>query len=371
MRVCVDIQAAVAQGAGVGRYTRGLVQHLGPQRGDDELRLFCFDFKRNGVSFSAPGATLRANRWLPGRIVQRAWRTLGAPPYNWFAGSADLYHFTNFIRAPLTRGRSVATIYDVSFLRHAEAAEPGNLRYLRRHMRKTARDADAIQTISEFSANEIHELLDVPRDRIHVAYPGLDHHAEPIAPEQADALRRKMGVDRPYLLFVGTLEPRKNLPFLFKVFDALESFDGLLLLAGMRGWKVEPILDAMQGARRAASIRHLDYVSDADLQALYAGATLFVYPSLYEGFGIPPMEAMLADTPVVSSGGGSLPEVLGDAAEIIPDFDVDAWRDRIATLLRDTARRSALVEKGRQRTALYNWPEAARRTWTLYRSLAS
>ena len=104
MRVCVDIQATVAQGAGVGRYTRGLVQYLGPQRGDDELRLFCFDFKRKGLSFPTPNATLRTNRWLPGRIVQRAWRTLGAPPYNWFAGRADLYHFTNFVRAPLTRG---------------------------------------------------------------------------------------------------------------------------------------------------------------------------------------------------------------------------------------------------------------------------
>ena len=130
MRVTLDIQAAIAQRAGVGRYTKSLVEHLGPFAGSDELRLFYFDFQRKGVPFPVPGASQHAVRWCPGQFVQKAWKTLNWPPYNWFAGAADVYHFPNFIRPPLKRGKSVVTIHDIAFIRYPQTLEPRNLAYL-------------------------------------------------------------------------------------------------------------------------------------------------------------------------------------------------------------------------------------------------
>ena len=170
----MDIQAGVAQRAGVGRYVQKLVEQLGPcVTGNDELRLFFFDFQRKGLPLVAAGVRQQACRWLPGRYVQKAWKTLHFPPFNWLAGAADVYHFPNFIIPPLTRGKAVVTIHDVSFLRFPEAAERRNLAYLTANIRNTVAQADAIITDSVFSGHEIQELLNVPAEKIHPILLGL------------------------------------------------------------------------------------------------------------------------------------------------------------------------------------------------------
>lgn len=370
MKVSVDIQAAIAQRAGIGRYVQCLAEHLGAFRGTDELQWFYFDFRRKGHGLNLPDARERAVRWIPGRIVQAAWKTVRMPPYDWFAGPADVYHFTNFIRPPLTRGASVVSIYDVSFLRFPDAAEPANLAYLRAHIGRTVRKADAIVTISEFSKQEIVELLHADPERVHAIYPGVNHRKS--LPDAA-AVRRarvELGLDGPYLLFVGTLEPRKNIPLLVDAFDRLRDYPGSLVLAGMKGWRTEPILAHIAQSSRHDRIHVLDYVPDCHLPALYAEADLFVFPSLYEGFGFPPLEAMTYGTPVVSSTGGALAEVLGDAALLIPDYDPDHWAQTLASLLADPRRRTQLAERGREHPALYTWERAAEATWAVYRAVA-
>lgn len=372
MKVCVDIQPAVAQRAGVGRFTKCLVEQLAVDCGEDDLSLFYFDFKRNGIGFNVGDAATRPVHWVPGRYVQQAWRRLNWPPFDWFAGSADLYHFTNFIRPPLRQGASIVTIYDASFLRFPEAAEPKNLAYLTSRIQDTADRADGVITISEFSAQEIHELLGVPRDRIYITYPGLDHQVREQPDKAAIAATRKMlGLDRPYLLFVSTMEPRKNIPFLIDLFDAAEFFDGDLVLAGMKGWKVGPILEHLERARRRDRIHYLEYVDDTVLPRLYAGAELFVFPSLYEGFGLPPLEAMMYGTPVVSSSGGSLPEVLGSAADVVPDFTMDRWLESLRANLEDSERRLRMQEQGKHQARAYTWEETARKTWQAYHSVVT
>ena len=368
MRVCIDIQSAIAQRAGVGRYTKSLVEHLGAFAGADELALFYFDFQRKGIPFAVSGARQRAVRWVPGRVVQQAWKRIGFPPFDWLAGGAEVYHFPNFIRPPLGRGRSVVTIHDVSFLHFPHAAEAKNLRYLQARIRDTVERADAIVTDCAFVGREICELLGAPAAKVHPIPLGLpDGFARP-ADDAIRAVRARFGLVRPYLLMVSTLEPRKNIPFLIELFERMEGFDGDLVLAGMKGWKFDPILERMRASPRAARIRHLDYVGDADLPALYAGAELFVFPSLYEGFGFPPLEAMACGTPVLSSAGGSLAEVLGDDAEILREFDADAWAQRALALLGDSARRADLVARGHTRAARYTWADTARRTWAVYRA---
>lgn len=369
MRVTIDIQAAMARRAGVGRYTKSLVEHLGPFAGPDELRLFYFDFQHKGVPFPVPGALQHPVRWCPGRIVQKAWKTIGWPPYDWFAGAADVYHFPNFIRPPLTKGKSVVTIHDIAFIRYPETLEPRNLKYLTAQIKQTVQNSDCIIAVSEFTAREIHELLDVPRDRIVAIHEGLpDGFARPARPLVEEA-RLSLKLDRPYLLTVGTMEPRKNMAFLVEVFEKLADFDGDLVIAGMYGWKYEPIFKKIIHSPRAKRIRHLEYVDERFLPALYAGAELFVFPSLYEGFGFPPLESMSCGTPVLSSTGGSLPEVLGEAAEFVPEYNSDAWAAKIQKLLSDKARRTELILRGAELVKTYSWDETAKKTWDVYRNL--
>jgi len=371
VKCCIDIQAALAQRAGVGRYTKALVEQLGPLAGTDALRCFYFDFKQRGLPFAVPGAEIRHVRWWPGRVAQKMWKTLYFPPFDAFAGPADVYHFPNFVIPPLRRGRAVVTIHDVSFLRFPEAAEPKNLRYLNNQIRRTVQRADLILTDSHFSAREMQECLAVPADRIATVHLGLTPNMKPPAADAVTAMRTALNLDRPYLLFVGTVEPRKNIPFLIEVFEQLKGFDGDLVIAGMRGWKYAPILERWQQSPQRDRIRYLDYVPEEHLPALYTGAEAFVFPSLYEGFGFPPLEAMCCGTPVVASRAGSLPEVLGDAAAYADIAAIDDWLATLDDVLHNTERRATLRAAGHQQTARYTWEAAARETWACYRRVAS
>lgn len=364
------MQPAIAQRAGVGRYTRALVEHLAPLRGDDELALFYLDFRRRADAPRAAGAVTRVVRWCPGRAVQASWKRLGWPPFNRLAGPADLYHFPNFILPPLSRGQAVVTIHDLSFLRFPQFAEPRNLAYLTARIRDTVRRSAAVITDSRAIAAEIEAELGVHPERLFPIHLGIapDFKAPPAA--EGAAARARLGLNRPYLLTVGTVEPRKNLPFLAEVFERLADFDGDLVVAGMLGWKYEPILERFRRSARAERIRLLPYVPDGDLPALYAGAELLVVGSHYEGFGLPPVEAMACGVPVLSSCGGSLREVLGDAAVVLEGFEADQWAAEARRLLADSGLRAGLTARGLAKAAGYRWEETARKTWDVYRMAA-
>ncbi len=370
MTVCLDYQPAVEQGAGVGRYTRLLAAHLARlAMPEDRLRLFHLDFRHRQAEIPE-GAEGVPWRWLPGRVLQRLWRHAGWPPFEALAGAADLYHFTNFLMPPLRRGPGVVTLFDMSFERFPLFAEDRNLRHLRAGIARTVERAAAIITISEFSASEIAALLPEAQGKLHPIPLGISPAFTRPPATEIDALRRRLGLERPYLLHVGTVEPRKNLPLLIEMFERLADPELELVIAGMAGWKCEPILERMRSSPRSDRIRYLRYVPDGGLAALYAGATLFVVPSFYEGFGFPPLEAMACGTPVLSSCGGSLPEVLGPAATFVEGFDPSAWVAATERLLHDSEARAAGVQAGRAQAARYRWETTAERTWALYRRLS-
>jgi len=372
MRICVDIQAAVSQRAGVGRYTRCLVEHLGALAApEDELRLFFFDFHRRGLDFACPNARLQPARWFPGKYAQQSWKRLHWPPFDWFAGKADLYHFPNFTIPPLSRGKTVVTIHDMSFVRYPEFAEAKNLKYLNAVIHDTARRADAIITDSTFSKREIEDCLKVPPERVFATPLGVSPDYTRPPDWRIQSFRDRHHLSRPYLLTVGTIEPRKNLPFMIEVFEHLDGFDGDLVIAGMPGWKVGPILEQFEQSPRRDRIRYIKYLPDGELPSLYAGAELFLTTSFYEGFGLPPLEAMACGTPVVASAGGSLPEVLGNAAVIISGFDRGDWTGVINSLLGDRPRRDRIAALSPAHAARYSWRETARKTWEVYRSVMS
>lgn len=369
MRVCIDVQPAVAQAAGVGRYTRLLVQHLERSIGNDTILLSFFDFKRKGLPFEAGAATPVPVRRVPGRVAQWTWKTLGWPSFDRLCAAADVYHFPNFILPPLRRGRSVVTIHDLSFLRFPEFAEERNRAYLTARVRDTVTRADAIITDSEFGAAELRELLEVDDAKLFPIPLAIDPSFVRLDAEAVRGSLDRLGIDRPYLLTVGTIEPRKNIRFLVDVFERLEDFDGCLVIAGMRGWKTGPIFDRMASSPRARDIRYVEYVDDSLLCALYGGAELFVLASHYEGFGLPPLEAMACGCPVLSSTGGSLPEVLGSAALLVETFDLEQWVTAVRSVLHDSGLRERLASAGRRHANGYSWAETARRTWEVYRNV--
>jgi glycosyltransferase involved in cell wall biosynthesis len=258
----------------------------------------------------------------------------------------------------------------MGFMRYPEFAEDKNLRFLNAYIKRTAERADAVIAVSDFGAREIRELLGVPGDRVFAVHSGISDEFAPADADGIDRMRRDLRLDRPYLLTVGTIEPRKNHEMLIDAFERLPGFDGYLVIAGARGWKCEAIFDRIRTSKCAGRIKYVGFPDDGLLPALYSGAELFVFPSFYEGFGFPPLEAMACGTPVFSSNGGSLPEVLGDAAVLMDGFDGSAWAAGIEDLLADSERRRALVERGRARAAAYTWAETARRTWQVYERVA-
>lgn len=370
MKFAIDIQSAVTQKAGVGRYTRELAENIAAAISPpDRLALAYFDFRHHSVAFPVPNAEFHPVRWIPGRIAQLAWRSLRFPPYDLLAGRADLFHFPNFIIPPLRRGKAVVTIHDLAFMRYPQFAENRNVHYLLRNIQHTAERADAVITVSRFGAQEVAIYLQVPPERVFPVYHGIDARFR----RPGDALCRQtldaLGLHRPYLLTVGTIEPRKNIPHLIRVFETLKDFDGDLVIAGGKGWKFEPILERIRRSPRADAIKCIGFADDDILPALYAGATVFLLASFYEGFGFPPVEAMACGTPVVSSTGGSLGEVLGDGAALLDHYELDGWTEAIRRVIHDTEYRQGLIGRGTRRAAGYTWKEAARQTLDVYRQV--
>lgn len=263
----------------------------------------------------------------------------------------------------------MVTIHDVSFLRMPETTEAKNLAWLRSEIYRTAERADAILTDSHFSAREIVELLGVPEDKVFPIWLGLPPFGPPPAPDAAARMRMELGLGKPYLLTVGTIEPRKNIPFLVKAYEAMGDFDGDLVLVGGLGWKTEATVQAIENSPRKAGIRMLRHVGDGQLSALYEGASAFVFPTLYEGFGFPPLEAMGRGTPVVSARNSSLPEVLGEAAEWVDGYDAEEWAQRIRDVLGDRERVARMRVAGLAQAKKFRWEDTARQTWDVYRRL--
>ena len=369
MKICIDIQSAVAQRAGVGRYTDQLVRGLIEQTTEEDLSLFCFDFKNKGTPFDSEDVTQKKVRYIPGRAAQLAWKTVKWPPFNYFAGKHDIYHFPNFFLPPLSHGKSVVTIHDMSFMRYPEFAEEKNLQFLTRHVQNTVDRADAIITDSQFSADEICELMQIDSSRVFPIHLGINpRFCAPSATAQKETLTR-LKLDRPYLVTVGTVEPRKNIPFMIKVFEQLKDYDGELVIAGMLGWKCEDILDSIKSSPAADRIRYISYVEDDDLTALYAGADCFITTSFYEGFGFPPLEAMACGTPVLSSSGGSLAEVLSSGASVVNSFDLDEWTTALSKLLTDSEYNAQLKAEGPLHTKKFTWQHTAEKTMEVYKQL--
>ena len=353
---------------GIGRYVRALTDHLpavaAADRGAGTWIVGRHPAGRLATAGLVPGVNARL-AW-PGRVATRTWVTLRRPrlPAGVLA-DLDMVHATS-AAVPPTGGRPlVATVHDLAFRHYPDAYPAAGRRYHDRAARIVAGEAARVIAVSQATADDLTELYGVEPARISVVPLGVE---PPGAADQAAAagLLADLGVRGPFLLAVGTLEPRKNLPRLLAAFGEVtdELPDHFLVVAGPVGWgpTLRPTWDSVR-------VKLAGPVDDRVLQALYRTADGLAYPSLYEGFGLPVVEAMAHGLPVLTSDRSSLPEVAGDAAVLVDPLDRGAIAKGLVRLVTDSALRRRLADAGPRRAARFTWSATAAGTWAAYRGV--
>ena len=276
-----------------------------------------------------------------------------------------IYVFPNFTGWPLLFSKSIPIIYDLSYEKYPQFAEPRNQAFLSTQVRKTVKRAARILTISKNSKAEIADFYHYPKEQIDVAYPAVDKkHFYPRTQQEIDTIKHKYSISGNYILFVGNIEPRKNLQNLLLAYEQLPKKlrqEYSLLLVGAKGWKDGDIFKTIQRLTDHGDKVQLpsSYVKDEDLPVIYSGASLFVYPSLYEGFGIPPLEAMACEVPTVTSDNSSLPEACGIAAILTDATSVKKIAKSMEFSLTNPGRMTKKVEKGRMQVNRFSWDMSA------------
>lgn len=328
--------------------------------------------------FAGPQAALPADSRL--RVRRSAWRTEHplarilweqiAQPLALERDRPDLVHQLAFVAPVLARRPFVVTVYDLSFVHFPERLPPARRRYLRLLTRWSCQRARRVIAISRSTAADLTATFGLSPERIDVAVPGVDEAFHPLPRAEIEAFRARAGLPDRFLLYLGTLEPRKNLPLLLRAYAALPASDrsaAPLVLAGARGWMVDAIDRALDEHDLRDSVRLPGYVPAQDLPLWYNAAEALVYPSLFEGFGLPVIEAMACGTPALVADTSSLPEAVGDMGVCLPPDDAAAWTNALAHILHDTVWRAEAGQRGRERAREFTWARTAAQTVASYR----
>lgn len=286
----------------------------------------------------------------------------------------DLLHSPDFIPPRWGAKHRVITVHDLAFLLFRDIQTPDSLRYYAGQIERAVRQADHIIAVSQATKTDLMRLLNVPADKISVTWEGIHPQFQVLDQAAIIPILRRYGLPDDYLLFVGTIEPRKNLPNLLRAYAILMGrLPGIppLVLAGQKGWLAEASFQAIEDYKLGEMVIWVDKFAFSDLPALYNGAKLHLFPSLYEGFGLPPLEAMACGTPNVLSDRGSLREVAGEAALYTDPDDPENIAEVMQQLLGDPGSYTDLVKRGLERVKLFNWQETAQKTLAVYRQVLS
>ena len=374
MRVAIDARPAVGRGkTGVGWYAWHVIRRL-PEVDPETTYLAWYLYARRLLGEPLFFRDVRApnfiERWtpFPARLFWRLSKR-EFPRVEWLVGF-DVLFATNFVPPPTRRRRVVVTVHDLAFRRHPRSVPAPTKDWLDARLGPALERAAGILVPSEATRRDVLELYGTDEDRVTVTPLGVDHSTyRPVPPERTQAVRERLGVPDSYLLYVGGIEPRKNVGTLIRAFAAASpDTPAALVVAGAAvGWDRRSAAD-LRGTLDALPPRVRDrivltgYLSEADKGALLSGARAFVYPSLYEGFGLPVVEAMASGAPVLTSNVSALPETAGDAALLVDPGNTDEVADGIRRLLADEALRDRLRAAGLDRAAGFTWDETARRT---------
>ncbi len=365
--VAIDVTAAVTQRAGVGRYTRELFEALAGLADVPTLRPF-YIAPDARYSLAAGAAPIHVDKAIRSWRLEMLARHLARAPAHGPWDGADVYHAPDVVYPPVRRMPVVMTVHDLSYLVYPRYHTRLNGGYLRLITPAVTRRAGLIIADSEATRRDLVERAHVAPRKVRVIYPGISAlFRRPPPPDRLRAVRERYGLPDAFILSVGTLEPRKNLAGTLRAYRLLRNRLGdapPLALVGDAGWRLDEA--DLFGAQEDPSLRRLGFVPDEDLPALYAACSAFVYPSFYEGFGLPVAEALALGAPVVTSNLSSLPEVAGDAALLVNPRDVEDIAAALARVLQDDALATRLRTAGPARAARFTYEHCARRTVDVY-----
>lgn len=373
MKIGIDI-SQIIYGTGVSVYTKSLVENLLKMDKKNDYILFggslrqksilqnIINYYHTAVRGNSRGVILP----IPPTLADFLWNRLHILPIEKLIGKVDVFHSSDWVQPP-TKAAKVTTIHDFGFIKYPDTAHPKIKAVMTRRFKWIKREVDLIIAISETTKKDIIEILEIPKEKIRVVYEAAPTDINQIKDKKIiDKVKKRFGIKADYLLSVATLEPRKNLKRIIQAFKILASqYPRLsLVVAGKSGWDEE--VNRLT-KKKLSRIIFTDYINrEIELAALYSGASCFVFPSLYEGFGLPVLEAMKCGCPVITSNVSSLPEVAGEAAFLVDPLNVEEIARGIKKVIGDKKRREMLVKKGFAQVKKFSWEKTARQTLKVY-----
>jgi glycosyltransferase involved in cell wall biosynthesis len=367
LRVAVDATPVIGERSGVGHATAHLLAGLATRR-DVVISGYAVTRRRRALLTGLlPAGVSAATSPIPARLTHRLWRLGARPRIEHWTGPVDVVHATNYA-APPAHAPVVVTVHDLGFAHHPDLCRPEALA-VEGLIRRSLDHGATVHVLSDAMAEEAREYFGLPAERVARVYLGVD-----VSGQHGDAARGRAfaGAAR-YVLAISTVEPRKNYPRLLAAFDAVAASDPdlVLVIAGGDGWGVDAFDAALARTKARDRVHRLGYVGDDERADLLAGAHAVAYPSLYEGFGLVPLEAMAAGVPVMAGRAGALPEAVGDAALLADPLDVDDLAHALQRVCTDETLRARLVARGRDRPAMFSWERSVDEFVALYRRVAT
>lgn len=367
MRIGIDIHAAEREGTGNCTYIRNLVEALLEKDRDDEFFLYASNpshayFRRFDGSSHVRLRSLHSGNALV-RIPALGLKT--------FLDKIDILH-VQYVAPPLHRGKCVVAVHDISYLHYPECFRRTDRLYLKTFVPMTMKRAAKVLTISEHSRKDIIANYLVAPAKTTVTSLGVDPAFKPLEGPEVAEVMGSYGVSGPFLLFIGRLDVRKNIAALIRAFRALKqqkSVPHRLVISGKKDFLPKPLQDEFRSMPEGEDVVFTGYIPQSHLPAFYSAADVFVYPSLYEGFGLPCLEAMACGCPVVAADSSSIPEVVGSAGLLVDPQDVEGLASALGRVLSDPGLRNEMRVKGRERARLFTWGRAAEQTLKVYREI--
>lgn len=386
MNITYEVKAMLSNTkSGIGYYQKYIIETLLRMYPENKVSLDCMSVRNNDDKYdkldelarSSTNCHINICTKLPYSLYRIICLLVPIPFKYFFKEEADISHFFNYYLPPGLKGKKIVTIYDMVIKEFPQTMKFQTKLMLNLNLKHAINKADCIITISEFSKREIMRYYNVKSDKIKVVYCGIskERFKKDFNKEIVGQVLNKYQIDKDYFLYLGTLEPRKNIEnlvrayyeFLYKYKEDVKV--PLLILAGGKGWSYQSIYDLVEELKIGEWVKFTGYVGDQDAPVLMSNALAFCYPSLYEGFGMPPLEAMACGTPVITSNVASLPEVVGDAAIYVNPYSIESIENALSNMYSNENERKRLVQLGYERVELFSWEKSCEKLISIYHSL--